>query len=132
MRMGRYNPGMSEDALLSRIEKVPHVISGRPKIVGQRVTVDHVVGMLISGMTPRQIVEQHPGMVELDVHAAVAWTRRFLLDVAQRIKESDQPGVIRTIAADWTETEERLLAMAIRLSQPVFLDMLHAHEAAIS
>ncbi len=121
---------MNEDSLLKRIEKTPHVISGRPRVAGQRVTVDHVVAMLVSGMTPRQVIDQHPGMVELDVQAAVVWARRFLHDFAGLLEENHDIAGLRDTLADWTETESRLVAMAVRLSQPVLLELLHAHEAA--
>lgn len=119
---------MNDAALLRRIQRSPHVVSGRPTVRGLRITVDHVVGMRVAGMTPRQIIDQHPELEEEDIAACIVWARRFLSEAIRRLENAEGPDAVKAMTAEWTETEERLLAMALRLSQPVLLDLIPTHE----
>jgi uncharacterized protein (DUF433 family) len=52
----------------------PGVCGGKPRIAGHRIKVQHVaVWHERLGMTPDEIVSQHPGLTLADVHAALAY-----------------------------------------------------------
>lgn len=61
------------DPLLDRITFVDGLLGGRPTIRGMRFGVHHVLGQLASGMTPEEIVEDHPELEIADVRACLAY-----------------------------------------------------------
>ena len=46
---------------------------GRPCIRGMRITVYDVLGWLAAGMTPQEILKDHPELGVEDLHAALAF-----------------------------------------------------------
>lgn len=46
---------------------------GRPCIRGMRIAVADVLGWLAAGMSPAQIISDHPELTEDDIHAALAY-----------------------------------------------------------
>jgi uncharacterized protein (DUF433 family) len=50
------------------------VCGGKPRIAGHRITVQNVaIWHERGGMTPDEIISQHPGITLADVHAALAY-----------------------------------------------------------
>lgn len=46
---------------------------GKPCIRGLRITVSDVLDYLAAGMTPEQIIEEHPDLTGDDIRAALAY-----------------------------------------------------------
>jgi uncharacterized protein (DUF433 family) len=56
------------------IEITPGICGGKPRIAGHRIKVQHVaVWHERMGMTPQQIVAEHPALTLAEVHAALAY-----------------------------------------------------------
>ena len=58
---------------LQAITLEPGKRGGRPCIRGLRITVYDVLGMLASGMTHAQILEDFPELTEDDIHAVLQY-----------------------------------------------------------
>ncbi|HYC46507.1 MAG TPA: DUF433 domain-containing protein [Burkholderiales bacterium] len=59
--------------MLDRITHNPNVLSGRATLRGLRISVAHVVNLVANGMTPAEIVADHPDLEEEDVRQALAY-----------------------------------------------------------
>ncbi|MPZ16977.1 MAG: DUF433 domain-containing protein [Luteitalea sp.] len=57
--------------LMDRITVNPRQCGGRPCIRGMRIRVADVLELLASGMTPKQIVKEHPDLEPEDVQACL-------------------------------------------------------------
>lgn len=53
---------------------------GKPVIKGTRVTVEQILRELGSGVTPDEIVQQHPRLEVEDIHAAESFAADYLAD----------------------------------------------------
>jgi len=51
----------------------PRVMMGKPVIKGTRITVEHILSELTSGMDISDIVEAHPSLDANKVRAAIAY-----------------------------------------------------------
>jgi uncharacterized protein (DUF433 family) len=60
---------MAED-LLSRVTVDPEVMVGKPVIRGTRITVEHILRELASGMSVEEMTREYPGLTADDVRAA--------------------------------------------------------------
>ena len=58
--------------MLDRITHDPNVLAGRATLRGLRISVAHVVNLVANGMTPAQIVAEHPDLEEEDIRHALA------------------------------------------------------------
>ena len=58
---------------LERITLDPNVMGGRPCIRGTRVTVGTVVGLVASGSTIQDILDDYPYLEEEDIRQALAY-----------------------------------------------------------
>ena len=65
------------EELLKRVVVDPKVMSGKPVIRGTRITVDLILELLASGMTPEEIAEDYKISVE-DVRAALLYAAKIL------------------------------------------------------
>ncbi|MDN5870635.1 MAG: DUF433 domain-containing protein [Nitrococcus sp.] len=63
-----------------RIEVNPGVMIGKPVIKNTRVTVEQVLRKLSAGMTPEEIIQDHPRLTVKDIHAAEAFAADYLAD----------------------------------------------------
>lgn len=52
---------------LDRITVDPAIMQGKPCIRGMRITVSMVLGMLISGYSPQEIIREFPMLEEEDI-----------------------------------------------------------------
>ena len=68
------------DELLKRIVINPKVMVGKPVIKGTRITVEHVMRELASGLTPGEILDAHPRLILDDVRAACAYATARLAE----------------------------------------------------
>jgi uncharacterized protein (DUF433 family) len=66
--------------LLKRIVINPKVMVGKPIIKGTRITVEHVMWQLSSGMSPAEIVDAHPHLSLDDVRAVCAYAAARLAE----------------------------------------------------
>jgi uncharacterized protein (DUF433 family) len=56
-----------------RITFDPHILGGRACLRGMRITVAHVVNLVANGMSPQQIVAEHPDLEPDDVREALRY-----------------------------------------------------------
>jgi len=67
------------DDLLKRIHVDPKIMVGKPVVRGSRITVEHIMNELASGMSAEEIVEQYqPRLTVEDVRAACAYASAML------------------------------------------------------
>jgi uncharacterized protein (DUF433 family) len=77
------------DELLKRIVINPKVMGGRPIIKGTRITVEHIMRELASGMSSDELLDAHPHLTAADIQAACAYAaarlgeERILIDVEE-------------------------------------------------
>jgi uncharacterized protein (DUF433 family) len=69
---------------LTRIEAIPGQRSGQACICGLRVTVWDVLGMLASGMTESEILDDFPYLEKADFPAVYAYASQFGRDRLSR------------------------------------------------
>jgi len=63
-----------------QIEANPNIMFGKPVIKGTRITVEWVLRKLAAGMTPEQIIEDHPKLTLDAIRAAEAYAADYLAD----------------------------------------------------
>ena len=51
----------------------PNVLAGRATLRGWRISVAHVINLVANGMTPAQIIAEHPDLEEEDVRQALGY-----------------------------------------------------------
>jgi uncharacterized protein (DUF433 family) len=61
------------EALSDRISADPAIMRGKPCIKGTRITVEHVLRELSTGMSAAEVVDAYPHLSLDDVHAALAY-----------------------------------------------------------
>lgn len=61
-----------------RIEIDPDVMFGKPVIKGTRVPVEHLLRKLSGGMTPEEILADHPHLEVEDLYAATGFAADYL------------------------------------------------------
>lgn len=76
------------DPLLDRITFNNDQLSGRPCIRGMRFGVHHVLSLMAGGMTPEEIIADHPELEIDDIRASLAYA----------VREIDHPLVIASAA----------------------------------
>jgi uncharacterized protein (DUF433 family) len=65
-------------ALLQRITIDPEKCGGRPCIRGLRIRVQDIVGLLASGASREEILEDYPYLEDDDISAALQYAARAL------------------------------------------------------
>ena len=63
-----------------RIERTPEAMAGKPVIRGTRITVEQILRKLGAGMTPEEILADHPRLTLHDIRAAEAFAADYLAD----------------------------------------------------
>ena len=61
-----------------RITVNPQQCGGRPCVRGMRIRVSDVLELLANGMTPEQILDEHPDLVLEDIHACLRFASQRL------------------------------------------------------
>ena len=64
---------MRREELFSRITIDPKVCFGKPCIKGHRIWVSLILDLLASGMNVKELLEQYPGLEEMDILACIAY-----------------------------------------------------------
>ena len=62
---------MTDEQLLKRITINPSIFGGKPIIRGQRVAVEHILGMLAAGSNVEEILEGYPFLEREDIQACL-------------------------------------------------------------
>jgi uncharacterized protein (DUF433 family) len=68
-----HETGMKREDLLARIIIDPNVCHGKPCIRGHRIWVSLILDFLAGGMTPKEILDDYPGIEEADIRACIAY-----------------------------------------------------------
>ena len=63
-----------------RIEINPDIMFGKPVIRNTRITVEHILRKLAGGMTPEEIINDHPHLKPEDIYAAQKFAADYLAD----------------------------------------------------
>ena len=66
------------DAFIDRITVDPAIMVGKPIIKGTRVTVEHILALLMQGMSVDEILVEYPHLVKDDIFACLAFARAAL------------------------------------------------------
>ena len=69
---------MDDSKLLERIAINPKVMVGKPVIRGTRLTVQHILGLLASGMIIDEILQEYTGLASEDGLAIILLARESL------------------------------------------------------
>lgn len=69
---------MTERELLDRITVSPTIYAGKPIIRGRRLAVEHVLGMMVGGATPQEIVDHYEWLELDDVRACLLYACRLV------------------------------------------------------
>jgi uncharacterized protein (DUF433 family) len=69
---------------LTRITFDPNVMGGKPCIRGMRVTVGTIIGLIASGHSTDEILEEYPYLEAEDITQALAYA-------AWRVEETEAP-----------------------------------------
>jgi uncharacterized protein (DUF433 family) len=64
---------MTQTELLQRISINPNICFGKPCVRGHRIWVSLILDLLATGLSTQDILEQYPGIEELDVLACIAY-----------------------------------------------------------
>ena len=62
------------------IETNDQVLVGKPVIKGTRLSVEHIIGLLASGWTEQQILENYPRLSKESLQAVFGYIQDFLKD----------------------------------------------------
>jgi len=69
---------MREKDLLDRITVNPAIYGGKPIVRGRRMAVEHVLGMMIGGATPQEIVDHYEWLELDDVYACLLYAQKLV------------------------------------------------------
>ena len=61
---------------MSQIVVNPEILGGKPIIEGTRLSVEHVLCLLTSGMSNAEIIEAYPELNEENIQAVLAYASR--------------------------------------------------------
>jgi uncharacterized protein (DUF433 family) len=68
------------EELLKRITLNPKVMVGKPVIKGTRITVEHIMRELASGISPAEMIDMYPHLTHDDIRAACAYAAARLAE----------------------------------------------------
>ncbi len=61
-----------------RIVIDPEIMFGKPVIRGKRITVEQILRKLSEGLSPEDILTDHPHLTEEDIYAAVGFAADYM------------------------------------------------------
>jgi uncharacterized protein (DUF433 family) len=67
-----------DEILLNRITRNPQIYGGKPIIRGHRLAVEHVLGMMIGGSAPQDILDHYDWLEIEDVQACLLYAQRLV------------------------------------------------------
>jgi len=78
------------DTVATHIEITPGTCGGKPRIAGTRIRVQDVVIWTEKGLSPDEIIDQHPHITLADVYAALTWYHDHRAEIDLQIAESER------------------------------------------
>ncbi len=63
---------------MARIVANPGILGGKPIVEGTRLSVEHILGLLASGMSNQEIIADYPELSEGSIRAVLAYAARAL------------------------------------------------------
>lgn len=63
---------------MARIVANPGILGGKPIVEGTRLSVEHILGLLASGMSHEEIIADYPELSEESIRAVLAYAARAL------------------------------------------------------
>ncbi|MXZ01406.1 DUF433 domain-containing protein [Candidatus Poribacteria bacterium] len=63
---------------MARIVANPRILGGKPIVEGTRLSVEHILGLLVSGMSHEEIIADYPELSEESIRAVLAYAARAL------------------------------------------------------
>jgi uncharacterized protein (DUF433 family) len=79
-----------KNVMAEHIEVTPGICGGKPRIAGHRIKVqDVVIWHERMGLSPDEIVSQHPTITLADVYAALAYYHDHFENIRQQIQEGE-------------------------------------------
>ena len=63
---------------MSRIIANPGILGGKPIVEGTRLSVEHILGLLATGMSNKEIIESYPILNEESIRAVLAYAAKAL------------------------------------------------------
>jgi uncharacterized protein (DUF433 family) len=63
-----------------RIEMNPDVMGGKPVVRGTRIPIEMILRKLGAGMSPEEIITDHPRLTPEDIRAAQSFAADFVAD----------------------------------------------------
>jgi uncharacterized protein (DUF433 family) len=70
---------MDKQVLLQRITSKTEIYGGKPIIRGHRLAVEHVLGMLAAGETPKSLLENYSWLEQEDIDACLLFDKEQCL-----------------------------------------------------
>ena len=61
-----------------RIIANPGILGGKPIVEGTRLSVEHILGLLASGMSNQEIIESYPMLNEESIQAVLTYAAKAL------------------------------------------------------
>ena len=61
-----------------RIVANPGILGGKPIVEGTRLSVEHILGLLASGMSNQEIIADYPDLTEESIRAVLSYAARAL------------------------------------------------------
>ena len=61
-----------------RIIANPGILGGKPIVEGTRLSVEHILGLLVSGMSNQEIIADYPDLTEESIRAVLGYAARAL------------------------------------------------------
>ncbi|RKU38280.1 antitoxin [Candidatus Poribacteria bacterium] len=61
-----------------RIVANPGILGGKPIVEGTRLSVEHILGLLASGMSHEEIIADYPDLTEESIRAVLGYAARAL------------------------------------------------------
>ena len=56
----------------------PGILGGKPIVEGTRLSVEHILGLLASGMSHEEIIADYPDLTEESIRAVLGYAARAL------------------------------------------------------
>lgn len=63
---------------MGRIISNPKILGGKPIINGTRISVEFILELLASGVSPQQIIEDYPQVSSDDIQACLRYAAAFI------------------------------------------------------
>ena len=63
---------------MARIVANPGILGGKPIVEGTRLSVEHILGLLASGMSNQEIIADYPDLTEESIRAVIAYAAKAL------------------------------------------------------